>query len=160
LDAYHSTILVQHGHRERQYPLKDLIRGGEFLRIVEIARLCSTPDAGAVFLAFESASTGASEGFVVVQYFPRAITVQGLPPANQGRIVIRSPTEVELWTAQGAESLGAIECDGCKKRYAVEACHLGEEVRCSTPTRIVHSVSPDKFIQARIAVGAAKSLGK
>jgi hypothetical protein len=69
--------------------------------------------------------------------------------------------EAELWTAQAEERLGAIECDGCKKRYAVEACHLGEdEVRCSTPIRIVHSVPPDKFMRARIAVRASKSFGK
>jgi hypothetical protein len=46
LDAYHSTILVQHGYRERQYPLKDLIRGGEFLRIVEMPGSVQHPTQG------------------------------------------------------------------------------------------------------------------
>lgn len=151
LDAYNSTIIVQDGPEKRSYPLKDLIKDGEFFRLVESARLCSSADAGTVFLAFETPSTGASEGFAVVQYSPQGITVQGLPVADEGRIVVQSPTEVELWTAQGGEGLGGIECDACKKQYAIKTCHLGQEgVHCSGPTKAAGAVSPDKFMRARI----------
>jgi|YelNatPaOPRAMG01_1025707.scaffolds.fasta_scaffold16491_2 hypothetical protein len=153
LDAYNSTVIVQNGPEKRSYPLKDLIKDGEFFRLVETARLCSSADAGTVFLAFETPSTGASEGFAVVQYSPQGITVRGLPVADEGRIVVQSPTEVEVWTAQGGEGLGGIECDACKKQYAIMTCHLGQDgVHCSGPTKTAGAVSPDKFMRARIKV--------
>jgi hypothetical protein len=154
-DTYNSTIIVSGGRKPQRYTLKNLIRSGEFFRIVEAARLCSAPDAGTVFLAFETPFVGAMESFAIVQYSPRVITVQGLPVADQGRIVVQSPTEVDLWTAAGewGIDLGGIVSDAAPKRYAVRACHLEQQgVRCSSSTKMVGPVSPDTFMAARIKI--------
>jgi hypothetical protein len=152
LDAYNSTIVVQGGPKVQAYPLKDLVKFGEFFRIVETARLCSAPDAGTVFLAFEAGSTGAAEVFTVVQYSPRAVTVRGLPEADYGRIVVRSPAEVEVWTA-GQVGPGVIDSNATERPYTFKTCHLTQEgVRCSNSTKTVGPISPAKFIGARIEV--------
>jgi hypothetical protein len=151
-DTYSSTIIIRNGVNS-QYPLKNLIKGGEFFRLVEAARLCSSANTGTVFLAFETPSTGANEAFAVIRYSPQAVSVQTLPVADQGRIVVESPTDVELWTSDGVAGLGGIECDACKKRYVIEACHLGERnVRCSRLSKTVRPVSPDTFMRARIKI--------
>lgn len=99
---------------------------------------------GSVFLAFEAGSTGAAAGFAVVRYSAQAVDVQGLPMADQSSIVVKAaPDQVELWSATGGEG---IECDACKKRYAVQECELGQpSVTCSKRQGTVGSFSPDKF---------------
>lgn len=154
LDSYNSTIVVHRGQGIKKYSLKELVKGGEVLRLVEMARVCSSPDRGSVFLAFEAGSTGAAEGFAVVRYSPQTIEVQGLPLADQGRIVVKAaaPDQVELWSARD-DGIGGIECDACKKYYAVEDCEIGgPSVLCSKRQGAGGSFSPDKFMRARIEV--------
>lgn len=153
LDSYNSTIVIQRGREQEKYPLKELIKGGEFLRLVETVRLCSAPDQGSIVLAFEAGSTGAAEGFAVVRYSSQVIDVQALPMADQGRIVVSKaePNKVELWSATG--SAGVIDCDACKKHYAVQDCEVGEHpVTCKRRPGTGEVRSPDKFIGARIEV--------
>lgn len=156
LDSFNSTITIQKGQTVQQYLLKNLIKGGEFFRLVETAKLCSSPSTGTVFLAFEAGSTGVSEAFAAVRYSSLSVAVKALPVANEGRIVIFSPTRLELWTAGEGEGLGGIESDAGKKRYAVETCELGQEqqerVQCSSQTRTGGVVSPDEFMRARIKI--------
>jgi hypothetical protein len=119
------------GQDIKKYTLKELVKGGEVLRLVEMAKVCASKDQGSVFLAFEAGSAGVAEGFAVVRYSAQAIEVKGLPSASQGRIVVKpaAPDQVELWSATGGEG---IECDACKKHYAVQVCELGQPgVTCS-----------------------------
>lgn len=153
LDSYNSTIVIQRGQEPKKFSLKELIKGGEFLRLVEMARVCGSPDQGSIFLAFEAGSTGAAEGFAVVRYSPAAVDVQAFPMANQGRIVVQrtTPNEVELWSASG--SAGGIDCDACKKHYVVRDCNVGQDsVECKQQPGAGEVLSPDKFMRARIEV--------
>jgi hypothetical protein len=151
LDSYNSTIVIQRDQESKKYPLKVQIKGGEVLRLVEVARLCTSVDQGSVFLAFEAGATGAVDGFVVVRHSPQAIAVQALPLTDQGRIVVKRgvPDHIELWSAAGGDG---IECDACKKRYTVQDCQLGQSVECARRGGTVGPFSPDKFMRARIEV--------
>lgn len=152
LDSYNSTIIIQRGQESKRYPVRELIKGGEVLRLVETAGLCTSPDQGSIFLAFEAGSTGAAEGFAVIRYSPQRIDVQALPMTDQGRIVVKAsvPDHVELWSAAGGDT---VECDACKKRYAVQDCQLGQlSVTCSKRQGTVGPFSPEKFMRARIQV--------
>jgi hypothetical protein len=152
LDNYNSTIVIQRGKESKKYPLKAQIKGGEVLRLVEMAKLCTSLDQGTVFLAFEAGATGAVEGFALVRYSPQSIAVQALPLTNQGGIVVRAdaPEHVEIWSVARGDG---IQCDACKKRYALQDCQLRQQsVECSPRARMVGPVSPNKFMRARIEV--------
>ena len=153
LVSYNSTVIVQRGQDQKRYPIDRLIKGGSVLRLIEVASLCGSSNQGTVFLAFEAGSTGAAEGFAVIQYSPEAVDVQAFPMADQGRIVVKRamPNEVELWSASGGE--GGIECDACKKRYSVRDCNVGQQsVECKQRPGAGEVLSPDKFMRARIEV--------
>jgi hypothetical protein len=153
LDTYNSTIIVQRGEERKAYALGRLIKYGSSLRLVETASFCSSPDKKTLFLAFETPSVGAAEGFAVIQYSSGGIDVQVLPMADQGRIVVSKAdlSKVELWSAKGSAS--KIDCDACKKHYEVQDCGVGEHsVRCSPRAGVDEIRSPAKFIGARIEV--------
>ncbi len=154
MDSYNSTIIVQRGNERSEYALRKLIKLGSALRLVETASFCPSPDKKTVFLAFETPSVGASEGFAVIRYSPDGVDVQVLPTmADQGRIVVSRAdlSRVELWSAKGSAS--EIDCDACKKHYAVQDCEIGEHaVRCSPRVGADEIRSPSKFIGARIEV--------
>lgn len=151
IDAYGSTIIVERDQQRKKYPLKELIKGGEVLRVVETAELCSAPDQGVVFLAFEAGATGAAVGFVMIQYSPQSVEVEALPMAAQGRIVVKRkmPEEVELWSATDGQG---IACDACKKLYTIEDCHIGQQVECKKRSGVGVTLSPSKLMRARIEV--------
>ncbi len=152
-DSYNSTIIGQRGQNQKRYPIDRLIKGGSVLRLVEVASLCGSSNQGTVFLAFEAGSTGAAEGFALIQYSPKAVDVQALPMADQGRIVVKRtmPNEVELWSALGSD--GGIECEACKKHYSVRDCNVGQQsVECKQRPGAGEVLSPDKFMHARIEV--------
>jgi hypothetical protein len=153
LDHHNSTVIIQRGQEKRRYPIDRLIKGGSVLRLVEVASLCGSPSQGTVFLAFEAGSTGAAEGFAVIRFSPDAVNVQALPMANQGGIVISrgDPDKVELWSATGSAS--KIDCDACKKHYAVRDCSVGQKsVECKQRPGAGEVLSPDKFMHARIEI--------
>lgn len=154
VDAYNSVIIVRRGQQQTRYPLSGLIQHGSILRLVEFAALCTAPDAGVVFFAFETASTGAEEGFAVIRYSPEAFTVQGFPGAIQGRIVLNkdAPYSAEMWSASG-EPKDKISCDACPKYYRVEDCQIGpQKLECQASSRRVGPYLPDHFMQARIKI--------
>jgi hypothetical protein len=153
LDSYNSTVIIQRGQEQKKYPLDQLIKDGSGLRLVEVASLCSSSDQGTVFLAFEAGSTGAVEGFAVIRYSPGSFDVQAFPMANQGRIVVSKadPGKVGLWSATGSAS--QIDCDGCKKHYAVQDCTVGQQsVECKRRPGPGEVLFPDKFMNARIEI--------
>jgi hypothetical protein len=153
MDSYNSTIIVQRGHERKDYALGKLIKLGSGLRLVETASFCSSPGKKTVFLAFETPSVGASEGFAVIRSSPDDVDVQVLPMADQGRIVVSRADldRVELWSAKGSAS--EIECDACKKHYAVQDCEIGQHaVTCNPRAGADEIRSPSKFIGARIEV--------
>jgi hypothetical protein len=153
LDSYNSIVIVQRGQEQKKYPLGQLIKDGSVLRLVEVASLCASSDQGTVFLAFEAGSTGAAEGFAVIRYSPGAVDVQAFPMVNQGRIAVSKvdPEKVELWSATGSAS--QIDCDACKKHYAVQDCTVGQQsVECKQRPGPGEVLSPDKFMNARIVV--------
>lgn len=153
VDNYNSTIIVQRGQERKEYPLQRLIKLGSGLRLVETAAFCSSPGKKTVFLAFETPSVGADEGFAVIRYTSEGVDVQALPMADQGRIVVSGTdlSRVELWSAKGSAS--EIDCDACKKHYAVQDCEIGEHtVTCSPRVGVDEIRSPSKFIGARIEV--------
>ncbi len=153
LDSYNSTVIIQRGPEQKKYPINWLVKGGSGLRLVEVASLCSSSDQGTVFLAFEAGSTGAAEGFAVIRYSSGSVDVLALPMANQGRIVVSKvePEKVELWSAAGSAS--QIDCDGCKKHYAVQDCNVGQQsVECKQRPGPGEVLFPDQFMQARIEV--------
>jgi hypothetical protein len=151
--SYNSTIIVRRGHERKEYALTRLIKYGSGLRLVELASFCSAPDSGTVFLAFETPSIGAAEGFVVIRYSSDRIKVQALPIVDQGRIVVTKaePNKVELWSATGRAS--AIDCDACNKYYVIQSCEVGKSaVTCNRQPGPAKIRSPSKFIDARIEV--------
>jgi hypothetical protein len=152
-DTYNSTIIIQRGQERKEYALGRLIKLGSGLRLVEIASFCTAPDSGTVFLAFETPSIGAAEGFAVIRYSSEAVDVQVLPMVNQGRIVVSKakPNKVELWSATGSASV--IDCDACNKHYAIQSCEIGEQAAtCNRQPGPGEIRSPSKFIGARIEV--------
>ncbi len=154
LDAYNSVIIVQRGQQKTKYPLRKLIRYGSGFRVVEIASLCASTDAGVVYFAFETPSTGAEVSFVEMRYSPDSLTVQGFPVANQGRIIVSKDAQypAELWSANG-EPKGATRCDACPTYYRIQDCQMGpEKLECRTRTREVGPFLPDKFMRARIKI--------
>jgi len=153
VDSYNSTIIIQRGQEQKEYALGRLIQPGSGLRLVEIASFCTSPDSGTVFLAFETPSIGATEGFAVIQYSAATVDVKVLPMADQGRIVVSKaePDKVELWSATGSASV--IDCDACNKHYAVQDCKIGEHgVMCKRHPGAGEVRSPSKVIGARIEV--------
>jgi hypothetical protein len=153
LDSYNSTVIIQRGQGQKKYPLGQLIKDGSTLRLVEVASLCNSSDQGTVFLAFEAGSTGAAEGFAVIRYTLGSVDVQALPMAKEGRIVVSKaePVKVELWSATGSAS--QIDCEACKKHYAVQDCTVGQQnVECKERPGPGEVRSPDKFMNARIVV--------
>lgn len=153
VDSYNSTIIVQRGQERKEYALGRLINLGYSLRLVETASFCSSPDNKTFFLAFETPSIGAYEGFAIIRYSPGGIDVQVLPGVDEGRIVVNMSdlSKVELWSAKGSAS--KIDCDACKKHYAVQDCEIGgTSVTCSPRTGTDEIRSPGKFIGARIEV--------
>jgi hypothetical protein len=152
-DNYNSTIIVQRGQERKAYEVGQLTKLGSGLRLVETASFCSSSDKKIIFLVFETSSTGASEGFAVIRYSPEGVDVQVLPTVDQGRIVVNKAdlSKVELWSAKGSAS--EIDCDACKKHYAVQDCEIGEHsVTCSPRVGMDEIRSPSKFIGARIDV--------
>jgi hypothetical protein len=154
LDSYSSTIIVQRGQERKEYSVGRLIKLGLTLRLVEVASLCtSSSGQGTVFLAFESSSIGLAQGFAVIRYSAETVDVQALPMANQGRIVVSKaePEKVEMWSATG--SAGPIDCDACKKYYAVKDCDISQQsVVCKQRLGTRKIVAPDTFMNARIEV--------
>jgi hypothetical protein len=153
LDHYNSTVIIQRAQEKKRYPIDRLIKGGSVLRLVEVASLCGSPSQGTVFLAFEAGSTGAAEGFAVIRFSPDAVDVQALPMASQGGIVISraDPDKLELWSATGSAS--KIDCDACKKHYAVQDCSVGQQsVECKQRPGPGEVLLPDKFVRARIEI--------
>lgn len=153
VDSYNSTIIVQRRLERKEYALWRLIKLGSGLRLVETASFCASPDKKTVVLAFETPSVGATEGFAVIRYSSEGVDVQVLPMAEQGRIVVNKAdlSRVELWSAKGSAS--KIDCDACKKHYAVQDCEIGgASVTCSPLTDMDEIRSPSKFIGARIEV--------
>jgi hypothetical protein len=153
LDSYNSTIIIQRGQEQQKYALDRLIKDGSVLRLVEVASLCGSSDQGTVFLAFEAGSTGATEGFAVIRYSLGAVDVQAFPMANKGRIVVSKvkPEMVELWSATGSAS--QIDCDACKKHYAVQDCTVEQQsVECKQRPGLGEALFPNKFMRARIVV--------
>jgi len=151
---WNTTIIVRRAHEAKRYPLRQLIKYGDTLRLVEVASLCASSDQGTIFFAFESFATGAAGGFAIIRYSPGSVDVKGFPPVAQGRIVINrsTPDKVELWSASGSPR-DAIECDACKKFYRIEDCHVGQQsVKCTPRAGTVGPLSPEKFMRARIAV--------
>jgi hypothetical protein len=150
LEAYNS----ERGRQQTRYPLSKLIQYGGGFRVVEIASLCTSPNVGVVFFAFETPSTGAEEGIVAMRYSPDFLAVQGFPVANQGRIVVSkdAPYPTELWSATG-EPKGAINCNACPKYYRIQDCQMGpEKVECRTRAREIGPFFPDNFMEARIKI--------
>jgi hypothetical protein len=153
LDSYNSTVIIQRGQEQMKYPLARLVKGGSVLRLVEVASLCSSSDQGTVFLAFEAGSTGAAEGFALIRYSPESVDVQAFPMAYEGRIVVSKadPEKVGLWSATGSAS--QIDCDACKKHYAVQDCNVGQQtVECKQRPGPGEVLFPDKFMSARIEI--------
>ncbi len=153
IDKYNSTIIIRRGQAQQIYPLEQLVKGGSELRLVEIASECTGPGVGLVLLAFESLYTGSAEGFAVIEFSPEQIAVHALPIVNQGRIVIRKdrPEEIELWSALGSAS--AIDCDACRKYYAVQYCRVAQPgIECKKQPGAGRTAYPDKFMGARIDV--------
>jgi hypothetical protein len=154
LQAYNTVIVVERGQQRTRYPLSELIKFGSRFRVVEIASLCTSPQAGVVYFAFETPSTGAEEGFVAMRYSPDFLAVQGFPIANQGRIVVSkvAPYPAELWSATG-EPKGAIICNACPKHYRIQDCQMGsDKVECHIRAREVGPFLPEKFTGARIKI--------
>src|SRR5258707_5264340 len=152
MDDYNSTIIVQSGQEQRRYPLREMITNGAGLRLVETATLCASPDQVTIALAFEAGSTGAAEGFAIIEYSPTGITVQALPMAYEGRIVIKRvvPDEVELWSSTVKD---ASLCEACKKRYVAQRCKITEQkMECTQPPEPKGVLDPNKFMRARIAI--------
>ncbi|MGA3052843.1 MAG: hypothetical protein ABSD63_01430 [Candidatus Korobacteraceae bacterium] len=152
-DSYNSTVIIQRGQERKEYPIGRLIKFGSNLRVVEIASLCTSSNQGTVFLAFETPSVAATEGFAVIRFSPGAVDVQAFPMANQGRIVISKaePDKVELWSATGSAS--QMDCDACKKHYAVQDCNVGpQSVECKQRSGPGEVLFPDRFMGARIEV--------
>lgn len=153
LDSYNSTIIIQRGQEQTKYSIAQIIKFGSALRLVEIASFCASPSEGTIFLAFETPSTGMTEGFAVIRYSPEVVDVRAFPMANQGGIVVSKaePEKVELWSAIGGAS--PIDCDACKKHYAEQDCNLGQQrVECKQRPGPGEVLLPDKFMGARIEV--------
>ncbi len=151
LDDYNCTIIVKRGQESKKYSMKVLTKGGEGDRIVEVANLCTSPEAGMLFLAFEEGYAGYGEGFAVVRYSPDAFDVRALPSAYQGRIVVNKadPNKVEVWSAE--DSASKIECGACPKYYGIQDCEIGlTAVTCQRRAGPRKIRLPDKFIGARI----------
>lgn len=152
-DSYNSTIIIQRGQERKEYALGRLIKFGSVLRLVEIASFCTAPDRGIAFLAFETPSIGAAEGFAAIRYSSETVDVQVLPIVNQGRIVVSKadPTRVELWSATGSASV--IDCDACDKHYSIQSCEIGRQTfMCNQQAGPGKIRSPRKFIGSRIEV--------
>lgn len=152
LDKYNSTLILRRNHEKQTYALAQLVKGGDVLRVVELACICTAPDRGVIYLAFEAGSTGAAEGFVAIPFSSQGVSAYGLPISYQGRIVVKRdhPGSVELWSASNASG---IDCDACKKRYSVQDCKLGDRaVQCSARPATLIPASPMRFMKARIAI--------
>jgi len=151
---WNPTIIVRRAREEKRYPLRQLVRHGDTLRLTEAACLCESSDQGTIFLAFESFATGAVEAFAIARFSPASFDVRAFPPAMQGRIVVSpsSPNKVELWSASGSPK-GAIECDACEKYYRIDDCEVVQQgVECAQRAGSVGPLSPAKFAGARIVV--------
>ena len=153
-DFWNTTIIIQSGQHQKRYPLKQIIEYGETLRVTEAATLCLPSQKQVVVLAFESPSTGASDGFCLVRYSAEFTKVEGFPPVSQGKIVIDrlTPDKAELWSASGSPD-NSIECDACEKFYQVQDCRVGgAKMDCLQRAGTLGPLSPGKFMQHRIEI--------
>ena len=150
LDEYNSTIVVERGPIKDRYRVRDLIKYGELLRIVEYAIACPTPEESTLLLGFETCCTGQAEGFVVLRIGTSSSEVWALPMANEGRIVVNrsDPSTVELWSANRSDlSL----CEACPKHYVVSDCRQNKaSSTCAPHPRRTTPIDPDKFMEHRI----------
>lgn len=151
LDTYNSTVVVEYKEKQQEYAVARLIKGGAALRLVEAASLCSSYTAGMLVLAFEAPSTGAAEGFVLVQYSAGAVDVKALPMVTQGKIVVHhsAADTIELWSTTQSD---ATLCGACKKRYVIKDCNIRHATRCIARAARAGPLSPQKFAQHRIEI--------
>jgi hypothetical protein len=152
LDEYNSTIIIERDSRKKRYRLRDLIKEGEGLRLVEIAIVCGTPDSSTILLAFDAGATGAAEGFAIIKSSPKSIEVLALPLVLQGGIVVKrsTPYELELWSTTRSD---ASLCEACPKHYFVQNCKYGEDnVVCTRRPGLVGPLDPDRFMMRRIMI--------
>jgi len=153
LDQYNSVIVVRRGKDRKTLPLSTLTQYGSEFRIVEAARFRLSPNRTIAYLAFETPSTGMAEAFAVVQSTPAGLDIRMFPGANQGRIVVNraEPAKAELWSAKG--NTDRIDCDTCRKYYAVYDCDVGENsVVCVNRIGSRATGYSDHFIGERIKI--------
>jgi hypothetical protein len=151
-DDSNSTIIVEQNSTKKVFRIKDLIKYGSIMRLVEYATVCNSPDDSTIFLGFDGGSTGDFEGFAVIHSSPNGIEVMTLPYALQGRIVINrsTPDELELWSATDSDMA---LCGACKKHYFVRECRVGQKnVECIRRVGLVGPLNPDAFMSKRIDI--------
>jgi hypothetical protein len=145
-------MTVQRGGQQTRYRLGELIKGGEFLRLVETASVCTSSGQGIILLAFEAGATGAEEGFVMIRYSAGSMDVRGFPSVYQGRIAVNRsvPNTAELW---GTTTKDASLCEACWKHYVIQDCKAGEAgVECTRRPGSVGPLNPGTFMLKRIEV--------
>jgi hypothetical protein len=141
-DEYDSTIVVDNHSRKTYYRVRDLIKYGESLRIVEFAVLCGSNDQATVVV-----------GFVILKATSASTDVWAMPVVNQGRIVVNKsdPSTVELWSADGNESANL--CGACPKHYHVFDCRKNRSyAACTRRSGRTGPKDPDLFMEHRIEI--------
>jgi hypothetical protein len=152
LDEYNSTIIIERDTERKRYRIRDLIKDGEGLRLVEIAIMCGSPDSHTILLAFEAGSTGAAEGFAVIKSSPNSTEVLALPLVLQGGIVLKrsAPDDLELWSTTRSD---ASLCEACSKHYFIQDCKYSESgFVCTRRPGLMGPLDPDKFMMLRIMI--------
>jgi len=152
LDEYNSTIIIERNSERKRYHIRDLIKHGEGLRLVEIAIVCSSLDSSTIFLGFEAGSTGATEGFAVIRSSPNSTNVFALSLVFQGGIVVKrsAPDDLELWSTTNSD---VALCEACPKRYLVQNCKYNEtSFVCTGRPELVGPLAPDRFMNRRIEI--------
>lgn len=154
IDLFNSTVAVLRNRQEESHPLKEIIQGGDGLRIVQVAHLCASSNRGLAILAFESYATGDEEGFAIIDYDQASVHVKGVPlEVWQGRIVISTsaPDRVEVWSTTSGEEANL--CRACDKHYMVYDCRIGDTaIRCTKRPGLVGPLPPDDFTDHPITV--------
>ena len=158
IDLFNSTVAVLRTRQEESHPLKEVIKGGDGLRIVQVAHLCASPNLGLAILAFESYATGDEEGFAIIDYNQASVHVKGIPlEVWQGRIVISTsaPDQVEVWSTTDDEEANL--CRACDKHYMIYDCRIGDPaVKCTRRPGLVGPLPPDDFTDHPITVRRAQ----
>lgn len=154
IDLFNPAVVVRRDRKEQNYPLKQVIKDGDALRIVQVAHLCASSNRGLAILAFESYATGDEEGFTIIDYDQTSVRIKGIPlEVWQGRIVISTstPDQAEVWSTTSDEEANL--CRACDKHYVVYDCRIEDPaIKCTRRPGLVGPLPPDNFTDHPITV--------